>query len=103
MPTGNVKWWNDSKGYGFLTLDDGSEDVFVHFRVLEMEGFKTLREGQRVEFSIRQGAKGLHADNVRPLDDDIPPLQKGSPGTSRPVSAQAECVSLPLVGRQERC
>jgi cold shock CspA family protein len=85
MPTGKVKWWNDSKGYGFLTPDDGSEDVFVHFRVLEMEGFRTLREGQRVEFSIRQGAKGLHADNVRPLDDDIPPLQKGSRGTSQPV------------------
>ena len=65
MPTGTVKWFNDAKGYGFITPDDGSEDLFAHFSAIQMDGFKTLTEGQEVEFEIRTGDKGLHAANVQ--------------------------------------
>ncbi len=64
MTTGRVKWFNDAKGYGFIEQPDGGEDVFVHFTAIEMEGFKTLTEGQEVEFELRQGDKGLQASNV---------------------------------------
>ena len=60
---GTVKWFNGAKGYGFIEQDSG-EDVFVHFSAISMEGFKTLAEGQEVEFEIRTGEKGLHAANV---------------------------------------
>ncbi|KPK78381.1 MAG: cold-shock protein [Gemmatimonas sp. SM23_52] len=64
MARGRVKWFNDAKGYGFIEQPDGGEDVFVHFSAISMEGFKTLSEGQEVEFEIRQGDKGLQAANV---------------------------------------
>ena len=64
MAQGTVKWFNETKGYGFISLDDGSKDVFVHHSAISMEGFKTLAEGQEVEFEIRTGEKGLHAANV---------------------------------------
>ena len=67
MAQGTVKWFNDSKGFGFITLDDGSKDVFVHHSSIQGEGFKTLSEGQRVEFDEVQGQKGPAADNVRPI------------------------------------
>jgi CspA family cold shock protein len=60
---GKVKWFNDAKGYGFIE-QDGGEDVFVHFSAIQMDGFKTLAEGQVVEFEVKQGDKGLHATNV---------------------------------------
>jgi len=63
MPVGQVKWFNDAKGYGFIEQEDG-EDVFVHHSAIEMEGFRTLSEGQRVEFEITQGPKGPQASNV---------------------------------------
>jgi len=62
---GNVKWFNESKGFGFITPEDGSKDVFVHFSAIQSNGFKTLAEGQRVEFEITNGAKGPSAANVR--------------------------------------
>ncbi|RTZ74749.1 MAG: cold-shock protein [Gammaproteobacteria bacterium] len=70
MPSGVVKWFNNAKGYGFVTPDDGNEDVFVHFSAIEMEGYKTLKEGQAVEFEIEQGPKGLHAQNLRHADSE---------------------------------
>ena len=64
MARGKVKWFNDAKGYGFIE-QEGGEDVFVHFSAIQMDGFKTLAEGQEVEFEIRTGEKGLHAANVQ--------------------------------------
>ena len=65
---GTVKWFNDAKGFGFLTPDDGSEDLYVHFSAIQSTGFKTLREGQRVSFEFGpNGAKGKQAHNVFPL------------------------------------
>jgi CspA family cold shock protein len=61
---GNVKWFNESKGFGFITPEDGSKDVFVHFSAIQSNGFKTLAEGQRVEFETTDGAKGPSAANV---------------------------------------
>ena len=66
MASGTVKWFNDAKGYGFITPDDGSRDLFVHHTAVRMEGFRTLREGQPVEFDSVDGPKGPQADNVRP-------------------------------------
>ncbi len=62
--TGLVKWFNADKGFGFITPEDGSKDVFVHFSAIQSNGFKTLAEGQRVEFEITNGAKGPSAANV---------------------------------------
>jgi CspA family cold shock protein len=64
---GTVKWFNATKGYGFIG-HEGGEDVFVHFSVLQMEGYKRLEENQKVEFSIEQGPKGLQASNVVPIE-----------------------------------
>ena len=64
---GKVKWFNASKGYGFLERPDGEADVFVHFSAIQGEGFKTLHEGQEVEFEVTDGPKGLQASNVRPV------------------------------------
>jgi cold shock protein len=64
MATGTVKWFNDSKGYGFITPDEGGEDLFVHFSAIEGSGFKTLAEGAKVEFQVTQGQKGPQATNV---------------------------------------
>lgn len=64
MAKGKIKWFNDAKGYGFIEQESG-EDVFVHFSAIQMDGFKTLAEGQTVEFEIQSGAKGLHAANVQ--------------------------------------
>ena len=65
MATGTVKWFNDAKGFGFITPSDGSKDVFVHFSGIAGDGFKTLAEGANVEFEVEQGPKGPQAQNVR--------------------------------------
>jgi CspA family cold shock protein len=64
MATGTVKWFNDAKGFGFIS-QEGGEDVFVHHTAISMDGFRTLKEGERVEFEVVQGPKGLQAANVR--------------------------------------
>ena len=64
MATGTVKWFNESKGFGFITQENGGKDVFVHFRSISGSGFKTLAEGQKVEFEVEDGPKGPQAKNV---------------------------------------
>jgi len=66
MSEGKVKWFNESKGFGFIEQDNG-DDVFVHFSAIQAEGFKTLTEGQRVSFDVQKGKKGLEAENVKPI------------------------------------
>jgi CspA family cold shock protein len=67
MAKGTVKWFNDQKGYGFISQEDGP-DVFVHFSAIQGDGFKTLSEGQEVDFDVTQGPKGPQASNVRPAE-----------------------------------
>ena len=65
--TGIVKWFNDGKGFGFITPDSGGKDLFAHFSEIQGTGFKSLAENQRVEFEVKQGQKGLQASNIKPL------------------------------------
>jgi CspA family cold shock protein len=65
MASGTVKWFNAEKGYGFISQDDGGADVFVHFSAIDSNGYRTLEENQRVEFSVTQGPKGPQAEHVR--------------------------------------
>ncbi len=65
MATGTVKWFNGSKGFGFVTPDDGGEDLFAHFSAINMSGFKTLTEGQKITFDVTQGQKGKQASNIQ--------------------------------------
>ena len=66
MSAGTVKWFNDAKGFGFITPEDGSKDLFVHFSAIQGGGFKTLKENDKVQFDVTQGPKGAQATNVRP-------------------------------------
>ena len=67
MATGTVKWFNAEKGFGFIAPDDGSADVFAHFSAISGNGYRSLEEGQKVEFEVTQGQKGPQAENVRPM------------------------------------
>ena len=67
MTTGTVKWFNAEKGFGFITPDDGSADVFAHFSAINAKGFRTLQEGQRVTYEVTQGPKGAQASNITPI------------------------------------
>ena len=66
MATGKVKWFNDAKGFGFITPDDGGEDLFAHFSAIQANGFKSLKEGQKVSFDVTTGPKGKQAANIKP-------------------------------------
>ena len=68
MPTGTVKWFNDAKGFGFIEPEAGGEDIFAHFSAIQMEGFRTLKQGGRVRFEVVQGPKGQLAQNIAPLE-----------------------------------
>lgn len=67
MATGTVKWFNDAKGFGFISPDDGSADLFAHFKEIQGGGFKSLKEGQKVEYKPTQGQKGMQASEIKPL------------------------------------
>lgn len=69
MPVGTVKWFNDAKGFGFIEPEGGGEDVFAHFSAIQMEGFRTLKQGGRVSYEVVQGPKGRLAQNICPQDD----------------------------------
>jgi len=68
MASGTVKWFNDSKGFGFITPENGGDDLFAHFSAIQSSGFKTLKEGQRVDFDVTTGPKGQQASNIQPID-----------------------------------
>lgn len=67
MPMGTVKWFSAEKGYGFITPDEGGKDVFVHYSAIQAEGYRSLNEGQKVEYEVVQGQKGPQAANVKPI------------------------------------
>lgn len=86
MPAGKVKWFNDLKGFGFIEPDDGGPDVFAHFSAIDMDGFKTLKEGSRVSYEVNEGPKGLLAMHIRtesaaPLPGEMP---LSNPGDIQP-------------------
>lgn len=68
MAIGTVKWFNDAKGFGFITPEDGGQDLFAHFSAIEAQGFKTLRENQRVRYDVTTGPKGQQASNIREVE-----------------------------------
>lgn len=70
MARGSVKWFNNAKGFGFIN-DESDEDIFVHYTQIQGEGFKTLRQGEAVEFELKRGPKGLHAENVVRDEDEL--------------------------------
>jgi CspA family cold shock protein len=69
MAVGVVKWFSNAKGYGFISSEDTDKDIFAHFSSIEMEGYKTLKRGQKVEFELTDGPRGLHANNIRPSEE----------------------------------
>src|SRR5437588_8592009 len=79
MVTGTVKWFNDAKGFGFIVQDNGGPDVFCHHTAIQADGFRSLAEGQKVEFEVQKGPKGLQAANVRPS------RKRGWDGVTSPV------------------
>jgi cold shock protein len=84
MPTGTVKWFNDAKGFGFIEPEAGGEDIFAHFSAIQMEGFRTLKQGGRVRFDVVQGPKGQLAQNISPIDPaESPEAPTSDASTSR--------------------
>jgi len=77
MATGIVKWFSNAKGYGFIAPEKGGDDIFAHFSAITMEGYKTLKKGQKVEFQCTEGPKGLHATEIRPAGEmeSIEPME----------------------------
>ncbi len=67
MASGTIKWFNNAKGFGFICPDEGGEDVFAHYSTIEMEGYRTLKAGQPVEFQVEKGPKGMHASAISPV------------------------------------
>jgi len=67
MATGTVKWFNNAKGFGFICPDSGGEDIFAHYSVIEMEGYRTLKAGQEVSYELQSGPKGAHAEKISPV------------------------------------
>jgi len=86
MAQGTVKWFNDAKGFGFIEPDGGGADIFAHFSAVEMEGFKTLKQGSRVSFDVTEGPKGQLATNIQPVGS----ASHAHPPPEREMAAQAD-------------
>ncbi|MCW5612542.1 MAG: cold-shock protein [Rubrivivax sp.] len=82
MAYGTVKWFNDAKGFGFIEPEGGGADVFAHFSAVQMEGFRTLKQGSRVSFDLVQGPKGDLAQNIRPVGADVEAAEASAPAPS---------------------
>ena len=78
MKTGKVKWFNNAKGYGFILADDTAEDLFAHYSMIEMDGYRTLKAGQTVQFDVKPSDKGLHAINIRSVDESVQQTSRSS-------------------------
>lgn len=78
MSTGQVKWFNSAKGFGFILPDEGGDDLFAHYSAIEMEGYKTLKAGQAVSFEIVEGPKGMHAENIQPIENEARSTEQGT-------------------------
>ena len=89
MAKGTVKWFNDAKGFGFIEPEGGGADVFAHFSAIQMDGFRTLKQGSQVTYELVQGPKGDLAQNIRPVE-------KSAPETLAPVASQAGDGSLAI-------
>ena len=84
MTTGTVKWFNDAKGFGFIEPEGGGEDVFAHFSAIQMDGFRTLKQGGRVRFEVVQGPKGQLAQNIAAIDSHEGAMPSDAPGAHAP-------------------
>ena len=100
MATGIVKWFSDAKGYGFIQPDDAGNDVFAHFSEIEMEGFKTLKPGVRVQYELHDGPKGVHALQIVPVDTGkqalpgIATLPESAPLLQEPAQAPRDALQF---------
>lgn len=95
MSTGQVKWFNNAKGFGFILPDDGGDDLFAHYSAIGMDGYKTLKAGQLVSFEAVEGPKGLHAANIKPLSDGAVKQERAPEQQADSAADTAESVEEP--------
>ena len=89
MAKGTVKWFNNAKGYGFIMPNEGDDDVFAHYSAINMEGYKTLKAGQEVNYDLVEGVKGLHASNITPTGHTAAPTASGDEAPSENTASDA--------------
>ncbi len=94
MATGTVKWFNDAKGFGFIEPDAGGDDVFAHFSAIQMDGFRTLKQGGRVRFELVDGPKGSLAQNIASIETEAPvdPAPASAPSTAGSLSGSQDSI-----------